>query len=71
MVYTKHYNPDFAVALETAQKARRVLFMPEIADAKINDDSLWREWYSSVSLRATGRTKQGTPVVVYAHVPNF
>jgi len=71
MKYTKHYNSDFAVALETAQKAGRVLFMPEIVDAKINDESLWREWYSSVSLRATGRTKQGTPVVVYAHVPNF
>jgi len=71
MVYTKHYNSDFAVALETAQKAGRVLFMPEIADAKINDNSLWKEWYSSVSLRATGKTAQGTPVVVYAHVPNF
>ena len=78
MVYTKHYNSDFAAALEACQSAgSRALFMPEIAYAKINDDSLWNKWYSSFSLRATGRMpvtdkspKGGTSLVLYVHVPN-
>ena len=72
MVYTKHYNSDFAAALEACQSAgSRALFMPEIAYAKINDDSLWNKWYSSGSLKVTGMTKQGTHIVLFVHVPNY
>lgn len=49
-------------------------FMPEIIDARIsapNDSPVWQNWYYAPSIRATGRTKQGVPVVVYAHVPNY
>ncbi|MBI2499311.1 hypothetical protein HYV88_03660 [Candidatus Woesearchaeota archaeon] len=49
------------------------LFMPSVADTRIEapkDTRAWQSWYTTPSIRATGRTKQGTPVVVYAHVPN-
>ena len=65
--YQKFYNQDFADALEACQNAgNRALSMPEIADLKIKGD----EWYSSVSLKVTGMTKQGIPIVLYVHVPN-
>ena len=76
--YQKFYNQDFADALEACQNAgNRALSMPEIADLKIDDDFLWNEWYSSVSLKVTGRMpvtdkspKGGTSLVLYVHVPN-
>ena len=50
------------------------LFMPQIADARIlapKDSFLFRDWYTAPSIRATGRTRQGSAVVVYAHIPNY
>lgn len=50
------------------------LFMPSIADVRIEvseDEIVWKNWYCSPGVRATGRTKQGNAVVVYAHVPNY
>jgi hypothetical protein len=50
------------------------LFVPQLADARIaasGDSRVWNTWYSTPSLRATGRTKGNKPVVVYAHVPNY
>lgn len=49
----------------------QVLFMPELALARTGSNELWQNWYATPSLRATGETKQGSKVVVYAHVPNF
>lgn len=49
-------------------------FMPAILDARIEapaEDRVWRVWYCSPSIRATGRGKDGKPVVVYAHVKNY
>lgn len=51
----------------------RALFMHELADARIQAPSyspLWKEWYTAPSIRATGKTNQGSKVVVYAHIPN-
>ena len=58
----------------------RPLFLPDIVKTRIDDDvafelggtcGIWENEVDSVSIRATGRTKRGNPVVVYAHVPNY
>ena len=49
------------------------LFMHQLADARIQapkDSVLWKNWYTTPSIRATGTTKQGSKIVVYAHIPN-
>lgn len=62
-------------ALRQCQEAGyNALFLPQLADARIaapGDSHIWNTWYTTPSLRATGRSKQGNPVVVYAHVPNY
>lgn len=57
------------------------LYMPALVDIRIKstkDARIWREWFSTTSIRITGRTrpsniskKEGTTCVVYAHVPNY
>ena len=50
------------------------LFMPQLVDARIvapADSDIWNTWYTTQSLRATGRSKGNKPVVVYAHVPHY
>ena len=61
-------------ALRGCYKAKyEPVYMPQLVDARINSpkDSLIWNWYTAPSVRVTGKTKQGTPVVVYAHVPNY
>jgi len=62
-------------ALEACKKAKHnALFMPEIADIRINspkDARIWQPWYCAPSVRATGKTKQGAKIVVYGHIPNY
>src|SRR3989338_7708731 len=61
-------------ALEGCQEqGYRALFMPELIDQRIkapNDSDVWKYWFSTPSLRATGKTKAGSNVVVYAHTGN-
>jgi hypothetical protein len=48
--------------------------MPEFADVRINSPKgarVWQNCYSAPSVRVTGKTKKGSAVVVYAHVPNY
>ncbi len=48
------------------------LYMPELAMARADadkDSRLWQTWFLAPSVRVTGRSKSGNPVVVYAHVP--
>lgn len=50
------------------------LLIPSIVDMRIEaskDATVWKNWYCSPSIRATGKTRQGKAVVVYAHVPNY
>ncbi len=50
------------------------VFMPELIDARIaaaKEARVWQTWFTAPSIRATGRSKGGNPVVVYAHVPNY
>jgi hypothetical protein len=50
------------------------LLMPFIVDARVEasgDERVWKAWYCSPSVVATGKTKQGKGVVVFAHVPNY
>lgn len=56
------------------EKGLEAVFMPSIIDARIespNNARIWGTWYSTPSIMATGRTQQGNPVVVYAHIPNY
>ncbi len=56
---------------QAANEGYQALFIPELALAKSESPELWKNWFVTPSIRATGRTKQGTPIVIYAHVPNF
>src|SRR3989338_6340572 len=50
----------------------QALFMPELAMARADaekDSVLWKKWFLTPSVRATGRTKAGNSIAVYAHVP--
>ena len=61
-------------ALRGCYKAKcEPVYMPQLVDARINspkDSPVWK-WHTTPSVRVTGKTKQGNPVVVYAHVPNY
>ncbi len=65
------YHNSVEKALEDCQGEHKVLFMPEVAEARINGAAQWDKGYTTPSIRATGRTKQGNAVVIYAHIPNF
>lgn len=62
-------------ALQDCYKAKaEPVYMPQLVDARITapkESSLWAQWYTTPSVRVTGKTKQGSPVVVYTHVPNY
>jgi len=48
-------------------------YMPTIIDLRTvadKDHPIWNLWYSAPSVKATGTTKNGKNVVVYAHKPN-
>jgi hypothetical protein len=57
------------------------LYMPALVDLRIKsagDAKIWQEWFSTPSMRVTGRRKstnrskkEGTASVVYAHIPNY
>jgi len=67
----KYALPD---ALEACQKEHEAQFMPTIIDTKINSPGearIWQVLWTTPSIRATGRTKQGNPVVVYAHIHSY
>lgn len=65
------YYSNLTTALENCLEAGyKPMFMPELADARINGKAAWDKWYSTPSVRATGITKQGSKVVVYAHIDN-
>lgn len=52
----------------------QAVFMPQIVDARLEasrEDRIFQTWYTTPSIKATGRTKQGNAVVVYAHIPNY
>ncbi len=47
------------------------LFMPELAMARADadkDSRLWQTWFLAPSVRVTGKSRKGNPVVAYAHV---
>jgi len=49
------------------------LFIPQVADSRICasvNDYVVQNWFSTPSVRVTGRSKGGKAVVVYGHVPN-
>ena len=68
--YAERISKALAALLREGYKP---LFMPSIIDMRIEasgDERIWKYWYTTSSVMITGRTKQGSAVVVYAHVPN-
>lgn len=65
------YNSNIARALETCQReGYHPSTMLELVDARIkapNDRELWRNGFTTSSIRATGRARNGKPIVVYSH----
>ena len=69
------YNSNIPTALRTLQsEGYTPVYMPQIVDARIEadeDSRVWQTWFTTPSIRATGRSKEGIPVVVYAHIDNY
>ncbi|MEK6969071.1 MAG: hypothetical protein AABW48_01455 [Nanoarchaeota archaeon] len=68
-------NPDGIVPTleDCAAAGYRPAFMPELIRERLAQpklDKIWQNWWTSASLIASGRTKQGTYVKVIAHVPH-
>ncbi|MBI4738067.1 hypothetical protein HY772_00615 [Candidatus Woesearchaeota archaeon] len=50
------------------------LYMPQVVDARIGaakDSPLFQNWWTTPSVRVTGKSKGGKAVVVYGHNPNY
>jgi len=66
------YASSADTALRDLQDAHyKPLFMPGVIDARLADENLFKTWLLSTSMRATGKTKQCSGVVIYAHIPNY
>jgi len=69
------YANNIATALEECQKSgNRALFVPEIVDRRIKakpNEPIWHTWYCTPSITVTGKTSQGSAVVLYVHIPNY
>jgi len=69
------YSDTIEQALTDCQEAGyQTIYMPELIQRRIKtrkETKLWRDWQTSLSLRAIGRSKQGNPVVLYAHIPHY
>ncbi len=69
------FSSNIEQALQSClSKNYHPLFMSELADRRISalgEDRAWNHWYATPSIRATGRTKQGTPVVLYVHKDSY
>ncbi len=68
-------SPNLGTALKKClARGYQALYMPELASAQTNvskDSELFNNFFSTLSLKATGRTKNGNAVVVYAHAPHY
>ncbi len=65
-------NDILETALQNCQdEGFRVAYMPDVVDARIAGTAPWNQGFNTFSIKATGRTKQGNAVVVYAHMPNW
>lgn len=61
---------DVDQALEKCQTAGyQTLFMPELADNYVRETISRKPWYTTPSTGITGKTRQGSKVVVYSHIP--
>jgi hypothetical protein len=69
------YEANLAIALKGCNdEGYEAQFMPALIDSRINspkDARIWQTWFCAPSIKATGKTKAGNAVVVYAHVPNY
>ncbi|MBS3144231.1 hypothetical protein J4208_01460 [Candidatus Woesearchaeota archaeon] len=66
------YHEEADKSLEKCQAAGyQPLFMPQLVDVRINGQDWHCEHIEFItpSIKATGKTKQGNKIVVYAHVP--
>ncbi|MDO8556341.1 MAG: hypothetical protein Q7R96_04180 [Nanoarchaeota archaeon] len=62
-------------ALESAgSDGFHAVFMPGFLEERVaqpHDHAAWRQWVVTPSVKITGRSKGGSPVVVVAHVPSY
>lgn len=69
------YGSNLYDALKNCgSECEEILYMPQLLELKIsalNDSKIFQNWYSTPSIKVTGRTKQGKPVVVYAHISDY
>ena len=69
------YSDKLATALRNCLAAGyRPLYLPEIIQMRLlssGDSWLWQKWFTTPSIEATGRTKQGTPIILYVHTENI
>ena len=69
-----HNNKLFQALANCQSKGYSAQFIPEIMDSRSisdRDNDIWTQRYSAPSVIVTGTTKNGSKVVVYAHVPNY
>lgn len=68
------YHSEIDTALENCLDAGYTpLFMPQLVDHRIKADKgdpLWQQWFSTPSIRATGKTSDGKDLVLYVHTDN-
>lgn len=67
-------NGNYHALKELKEQGYFPVFMPQLIDARIEapkDSRLWQVWYSTPTVRATGKTSSGNKVVVYAHTENY
>lgn len=73
--FESFYADNIPTVLNDCQNAGYApLFMPKIIERRIKNDgdsAIWKEWYVTPSIVATGQTQKGSKVVVYAHIPNY
>lgn len=64
------YDSKKDVALQAClDEGYKPLSLRDLAEARLDGTAPWIKWAHTTSLRVTGRTNQGSAVVVYAHVP--
>lgn len=76
MEKTKEFSGDWIdeQLRECQEQGYKALFIPQLADRRIKakkGSKILKNWYTTPSLRATGKTKQGNPVVAYVHADNY
>jgi hypothetical protein len=62
------YKPELVIALKDCQtEGYDAMCMPELAKARTDGVIRFDNWYTSLSAKETGKTKQGNEIVLFNH----